>query len=222
MLLGLLCRLDGDAYAQQGGVDLKIDTIVERASAPEQRSGLRDVQVAGLSIEAYGGTRDYFGAFLYLDAHFGGGYQGGFAYRFALLPLGITVHDKNNVVRVGISGGVQLQGVTEHTPFGVLVPIRAAAIFNLGKRVHLNLWASNDFAIADQRKQGSDSALIGDEMQAGVSIRLGKGGEQGGSRSDVTYGSGYFVSGLFAERLGSKFWGLGFGHGMHMNGSGSP
>lgn len=237
VILTLLCHFDGDAKAQgtgtllldttgaknakQGGVDLKIDTIVERADQPEARSGLRDVQVAGLSIEAYGGTSDYFGAFLYLDAHFGAGYQGGFAYRFALLPIGLTLHDKNRVVSLGISGGIQLHGVTEHTPFGVQAPIRAAAILNLGSHLHLNLWASNEFALSDARKQGSDAAFIGDELQAGVSIRIGKGGEKGGRRNGVKFGSGYFVSALYAERLGTKFYGLGIGHGMHMNGSGS-
>jgi hypothetical protein len=213
---------EGVAHAQHGGVDLKIDSIYERAEDPEQVAGLRDAQSAGLSVEAYGGTRDYFGAFIYVDAHFGGGYQGGFAYRFALLPVGITVHDKNHVVTLGVSGGLQLQGVTEHQAFGVQAPIRAAAIFNLGSHLHLHAWASNDFALGTDRREGSETALFGDEMQAGVSLRIGKGGKDGGHRSSVKYGSGYFVSGLFAERFGTRFWGIGIGHGMHMNGSGEP
>ena len=73
-----------------------------------------------------------------------------------------------------------------------------------------------------ERSEGSDTALFGDEMQAGLSLRIGGGGMDGGSHSSVKYGSGYFVSALFAERFGTRFWGVGIGHGMHMNGSGEP
>jgi hypothetical protein len=218
----LLLASHGVAGAQQGGVDLKIDTQVERSDSPELANGLRDTQNAGLSIEAYGGTSDYFGAFLYLDAHFGAGYQGGFAYRFALLPLGITLHDKHHTVSVGVSSGLQLQGVTEHQELGVQAPVRAALILDLGAHLHFNAWASNEFSLSKARKDGSENALFGDEMQAGLSLRVGKSGEKGGSRSEVEYGSGYFLSALYAERLGSTFWGVGIGHGMHMNGSNSP
>lgn len=226
-LIALACTLlllasHGVASAQQGGVDLKIDTQLERSDTPELANGLRDTQTAGLSIEAYGGTSQYYGAFLYLDAHFGAGYQGGFAYRFALLPIGITLHDKHHIVTLGVSGGLQLQGVTEHQPFGVQAPVRAALILDLGQHIHVNFWASNEFSLSKARKEGSENALFGDEMQAGLSLRVGKGGQQGGSRSSVEFGSGYFVSARVAERLGSTFWGLGIGHGMHMNGSGSP
>lgn len=219
---GLLVCLSGNASAQQGGVDLKIDTQVERAERPEVAGGLRLAQSAGLSIEAYGGTSNYYGLFAYIDAHFGAGYQGGFAYRFALLPLGITFHDKHHLVSVGVSSGLQLQGVTEHQPFGVQAPVRAALILNLGEHLRINAWASNEFSLSEGRKNGSSEAFFGDEMQAGLSIRIGRGGEKGGSRNGVEYGSGYFVGGLFSERLGSKFWGLALGHGMHMNGSGRP
>jgi len=218
-LLGAFFGISSSAYAQQGGLLLQIDTEYERATDPSRVQGLRDVQSAGLSIDANGRMgRGHIASSAFLDAHFGAGLQGGFAYRFALLPLGVALYDKEQRVRLSVAGGLMLQGVTDHQPLGFGAPLRASLVVRLGDHLLINVWASQELSLRKVRSGGSEHALFGDEMRAGLVIRVGSSGSKGTGRRSVRYGSGYFVGVLYAERLTTEFWGLTIGHGMNMRG----
>ena len=208
-----------DAQAQQGGLLLQLDTEYERTRAPGQVQGLRDTVTAGLSIDADGSTgHGPLGFSAFLDAHFGAGLQGGFAYRAALLPVGFAVHDRRHIVKLGVTSGFMLQGVTGHQPPGVLAPLRVSLIIRAGDHLLLNAWGTSEFSLRSNRQGDADHALFGDEMRAGLVLRIGRGGKRDEGRQQVLYGSGYFLGALYSERLGTEFWGLTIGHGMDMRG----
>lgn len=216
----VLVAMTGSAWAQEAGLLLKLDTEYERTEAPTAISGLKDVQTVGLSIDAHGrmGTGHVSHA-AFLDAHFGAGWQGGFAYRFSLLPLGLALYDRGQRMILSVAGGISLQGVTAHQPFGVLAPLRVSLISRLGDHVLVDAWATNEISLGNKRDNTPEYALFGDEVRAGFALRLGKSGHEDYGRQQVTYGSGYFVGVEVAERLGTRFWGLSIGHGMNMRGT---
>jgi len=208
------------AHAQEGegSLLLQIDTQYQRTQDATQVRGLRDVQTAGLSIDANGrmGTGRIAHS-AYIDAHFGAGLQGGFAYRFALLPVGFALYDKRQLVILNVASGLMLSGVTEHEPLGVLAPLRVSLISRLGDHVLVNAWAASDFALRKSRRGTPSYAPFGDELRAGITLRAGTSGAMRG-RKKVTFGNGYFVGVLYAERFETAFWGLTIGHGMNMRG----
>ncbi|MCP4448719.1 MAG: hypothetical protein GY811_25795 [Myxococcales bacterium] len=83
-----------------------------------------------------------------------------------------------------------LHGVTEHEHLGVLVPTRVSLISGLGESVLLNLWASNELSLRDNRAGSPQHALFGDELRAGMVVRLGRSGTERGGHQQVSYGSG--------------------------------
>jgi hypothetical protein len=206
------------AQKGEGSLLLQIDTQYQRTQDSTQVRGLRDAQVAGLSIDANGrmGTGRIAHS-AYIDAHFGAGLQGGFAYRFALLPLGFALYDKRQLVILNVASGLMLSGVTAHEPLGVLAPLRVSLISRLGDHVLLNAWAASDFALRKSRRGTPEHAPFGDELRAGITLRAGSSGTMNG-RKKVTFGNGYFVGVLYAERFKTAFWGLTIGHGMNMRG----
>ncbi len=206
------------ARAQSGGLFLQMDTQLERTRQPEKLKGLRDVHSAGMAVDAYGGSA-HIGFAAYLNVHFGGGYQGGFAYRVSLLPVGVALYDRSQTIGLAFATGLQLQGVTGHQVIGVQQPLRADLRVRLGTHLLLDMWASSDVALGTRRDQGSRNAPVGDELQAGASLRIGRGGDRDEGRHSLRYGSGYFVGVLYAERFANEFWGLAIGHGMDMHGS---
>ncbi len=213
----LLCP--PSARAQEGGLLLQIDTEYLRAMDPIQVGGLRDTQVVGLSIDANGRMgHGRIGHSAFIDAHFGAGLQGGFAYRFALLPLGVALYDKSQYVILNVASGFQLSGVTGHQPFGALAPLRVSLISRLGDHLLVNAWAASDIALRNARKGSPANLPFGDELRAGFVLRVGQSGAKGGGRQQVTFGNGYFVGVLYAERFETEFWGLTIGHGMNMRG----
>ncbi len=219
-LLSLLLLTAGDATAQEGGLLLQLDTEYERTKDTNVVSGLRDVQTVGLSIDANGRMgQGHVAHSAFIDAHFGAGLQGGFAYRFALLPIGLALYDKSQHIILSAAGGLMIHGVTAHQPFGVVTPLRISLIARIGDHVLLNAWASNDIALGNERQNNPEHALFGDELRSGVVLRAGRSGKVRGGRQVVTHGSGYFLGVLFSERLGTQFWGLTIGHGMNMRGT---
>lgn len=119
---------------------------------------------------------------------------------------------------LNITSGLQLSGVTEHEPFGVLAPLRVSLISRLGNHLLVNAWAASDIALRKARLGSPEHALFGDELRAGFILRVGRGGSKGSGKRKLTFGSGYFLGVLYAERFKTEFWGLTVGHGMNMHG----
>tara|TARA_R110002073_G_scaffold311038_2_gene481973 strand:- start:1192 stop:1896 length:705 start_codon:yes stop_codon:yes gene_type:complete len=213
LAIALSCFFSSRSNAQAPSVVIQLDTQYELSREPANTAGLRDVQMAGLSIDAYGMRKNY-GLYMFVDAHVGAGLQGGFAYRFACLPFGVSVYDKHQIVSLGLTYGLQVQGVTYHQDFVVQTPIRASIHLRVHRRVLINAWASNEFTLGVRRGMRSDNAPGGDELRTGVNLRIGESRDTDRKRGRVIEGSGYTIGVLYAERLETQFWGVSIGYGV--------
>lgn len=199
-----------------GGLTLKLDTQYERSDDASIAHDSRGTQLVGLSLDAYGGG-EYGGAAIHIDAHFGAGLTGGFAYKFDFQPFGLALyHAKQGAIVLGLTTGIRLQGVTGHQDFGSAVPVRLFLNFKIQPWFHINTWAAIDTSLNESRDRGSQHALWADELRAGLAIRIGPNRTKKMRRGQVSSGSGYFVGTTYSERLGISFWGITVGHGMDM------
>ncbi len=205
--------------APGGGLTLQLDTQYERSSDNLVANDSRGTQQVGLSIEAFGGGQ-YGGASVYVDAHFGVGLTGGFAYSLDFHPLGLALYDaKGGALSLGLTTGIHLQGVTGNQSLGTLVPFRLFLNFKIKPWIAIGAWASSELSLSKTRDAGSSHAGFGDELRTSLVLRVGKNRKKNMGRGDVSSGSGTFVGGTYSERLGISFWGIIVGHGMDMGGN---
>lgn len=214
MAVALLLALgSADAHAidwwkWSAGGALELDARAMQREDETAASGLSETVTAGLGLRGFGGRT--LGIMAGIDARFGGGLQGGFAYDGGLLPVGVALR-LGRVGVVGILAGVNLSGVTGHVPFAVEYPIEARLELGLGRHLHLSGFGRASFiTIADRRQNGAEHAPFGDELRAGVSLRLGRGGR----RHQESWGNGIYVGALYGESLGTRELGLVLGYGI--------
>lgn len=192
--------------------DLEIDARYFRLDAPDTAAQPPDAVLAGFSIVGFAGKKavGYAAAF---DARVGAGLDGGFAYEFALHPVGMGITIAH-VARLLTTFGLGLDGITGHIPVGMRFPLRTTLHLELGRRVHLAGYAQTAWiSFADAREDGAESAPFGDELTVGGYLRIGKGDDQYGQ---MHWGNGYLVGAAYQERLGASqlMFTIGYGIGM--------
>lgn len=188
--------------------DFQLDARYYRYREGSTTAGLSDVMLAGV------GTRGAVGwpAFGFrggLDARFGAGLEGGFAYDADLLPIGVAA-PISSPVRVGLITGIATSGVTRRIPFTFAFPAELVAEADLGWSLFVAVWVRPSWVLTDARKDGSKLAPFTDELEAGALLRIGKGGEDYG----VRWGNGFFLGMSYKEELGTSALGVLFGHSL--------
>ncbi|HUH02017.1 MAG TPA: hypothetical protein VML75_08465 [Kofleriaceae bacterium] len=197
-----------DWWKWSAGGALELDARAMQREDETAAAGLSETVTAGLGLRGFGGRT--LGIMAGVDARFGGGLQGGFAYDGGLLPLGVGLR-LGGFGLLGVLAGVNLSGVTGHVPFAVEYPIEARLELDLGRRVHLSGFGRASFiTVADARQNGAEHAPFGDELRAGVTLRVGRGGQ----RHQESWGNGIYVGALYGESLGTRELGLVIGYGI--------
>lgn len=188
---------------------LELDTRWMHAEEPVA-GDLEDVATAGLRLRTFAG-KTVVGYMAGIDLHLGAALQGGFAYDANLYLLGVGV-ELGGHVSLGVLAGGGLSGVTAREPFALQAPIELVVALAPHRRVRLHGWARASFvALADRRQNGSEAAPFGDELEAGLALRLGRGDRDHMQR----WGNGYFLAALYGERQGATWAGLAVGYGLH-------
>jgi hypothetical protein len=186
-----------------------MDLQVSQRDDPAAAGGLEQTGLAGVGMRFYGGKR--VGLFAGLDARFGAGAQGGFAYDAAFLPVGGGVQ-LGPTLLFGVASGVAVSGVTDHVGFAVELPVEARLLLSLGHHVQLTTWGRVGWiAGEDARQSGSENAPLGDELRAGATIRFGRGDTR---RRTERWGNGIYVGVTYGERLMTREVGLVIGYGI--------
>jgi hypothetical protein len=150
-----------------------------------------------------------------LDLELGGGFDGGFAYDVALgAGVGQTFAGS---LAAGLTIGVGTDGVTgDRVPAALRVPVELFVTGNVGPYNHFILWGRNSFAfLADERDEGADLALFGDEASLGVGIGFGKND----MRLSHIQGSGPMIALEYSQRLGTSMIGLVLAYSTFSHGS---
>ncbi len=179
--------------------DVDLDARYAHARDEEGAAEASDTLVAGVALSGFAG-KGVIGYVAGLDAHFGGGLDGGFAYEFDLHPVGLGL-SFGHVLRLGVTVGLGVHGLTGRIPFAIQFPLQASLDVNLGRRVHLSAWVTSKWiTFADGRQDGSASLPFGDELSSGVFLRLGKGGRQ----FQADWGNGYYLGVTYDERMGTS------------------
>lgn len=185
---------------------LALDLSGYHLSTPEPTDAL----LAGLGARGAVGSR-FFGYRAGLDARFGPGLQGGFAYDTSLLPLGFSL-PLTYMFSLGISAGIGANGVTGRIPATARVPIELALQFHLTRGILVGLWLTPAYTFANARKDGSTSLTWTDEFDAGFLLRFGKGNQT----RDMIWGNGTYVAVQYGERFGARLGGFAVGHALDL------
>jgi hypothetical protein len=197
------------AYGQSGGFGGQLNTQFVRG---DESSGRPDLVTLGAQAEIDVG-KPIGGIYLFGEAHVGAALAGGVAYRLAALPFGAAIHDRGRRFFLGLTYGFQIQGVTSHEDFVVQAPLRLALRVRPHSRVLLSAWASSEFTLGEERDE-KDAFGPGAELRTGLNLRLGKEHCNPKGCSCDGFACGLYVGLLYAERLGTKFWGLTLGYGV--------
>ena len=209
-VLGLLVVTFGRGAAADTpyGWSFQLDGRYERYRDASDSDGLHDVVMAGLGTRGAIGFSAA-GLALGFDAHLGAGIQGGFAYDAAVYPFGVALPIRSPI-RARVLGGVGTSGVTEHVPLTVSFPLELGVQANLGWNLWLGVWARPSWVTASARLHGSELLGFADEVEIGLALRLGKGGESFRTR----WGNGLFFGAYHGERLGTSVLGFMIGHAL--------
>lgn len=194
------------------GASLNYEARVTHAEDPDALADVTQVATAGVSSRALAGKRDRRAAFAAgFDFQFGGGIGGGFAYEFDFYPLGLATR-LGERGHFGVVAGVGLSGLTDRIDFAMQFPVEAFLEFELGRRIRVLAYGSSRWvASSEARTGGVDAIPFGDEFNAGLGIRWGKRRDQ----HRAAMGNGYYVGGLYQERLGVRFYGATIGYNLN-------
>jgi hypothetical protein len=194
-----------------GGATVAYDARYTRASDGDAIGDLTEIAEAGLVLRGVG-SKAGVGLAAQLDFHLGGGLDGGFAYELDLLPVGYGANLGRRVI-AGIMIGAGFSGVTDRVPFAWQYPVEVFVETDLGKRFHLSVFSRAAFiGGADERQNGADNALFGDETSLGVALRFNRRHERYGYKA----GNGYYVGAVWNRRMDVDFTGVSVGYGIHM------
>ncbi len=207
-------QADAQPFRDWGfGATLSYEARVASAEDPDALADVTQIATAGVASRAFAGKRRrrlaYAAGF---DFQFGGGVSGGFAYEFDLLPLGLAIR-LGDRAHVGVVTGVGFSGLTGHIDFAMQFPVEAFLEFELGSRLRVMSWGSSRWVASSEARTGGVDALpFGDEFVAGVGVRWGVRRDQ----HQAVMGNGYYVGGLYQERLGVRFYGATIGYNLNV------
>jgi hypothetical protein len=185
---------------------------IETSYAPDPEP-LDDTSVlvaGGMSMRVLGEANPI-GLFGGFDLALGGG--GGFLYELqSLFGVGVPIGSR---IAVGLASGPGIDGVTGGVvDFGVPIPIELYLSLDVATWLGVTLWARDGWVLAsDERDDGSETALFGDEASAGITLAFAPLAERTsmGAYSDERLG---LEIGFGArELLGTRLYELRLGWG---------
>lgn len=163
----------------------------------ERPNGLRNVETFVLSERTLlGRTVAYCAG---LDAHVGGSDTGA-AYGATLYALGLGVRAGRGAF-VAACGGVGGDRIVGSVPFGARFPAEILLGFPLGPFRPTAFARASWIANASERRHGSPTVYAFDELEAGLSIRLGR---QRRYWTTVNAGNGFALGVVYRELMGAR------------------
>jgi hypothetical protein len=164
-------------------------------------SGLHNIETAALASRLLIGRQLAYSAGL--DAHVGGSDTGA-AYGATLYPVGIGLRGERGTF-VSLSGGVGVDRVIGSVPTGTLFPADVSVGFPLGPLRPMAWMRGTWIAGAPGRRHGSTLTSAVDELEAGLSVRIGK---QQRYWMEMNAGGGPAIGVFYREFMGARALGL--------------
>lgn len=195
-----------------GGAQLtyELATLHEVAHDTMAPPPLRDAVLAGVRLHGFvGGAR--LGYHVGLDLAAGGTMRAGsFAYDVSIFPFGLAVRFAETSF-ITLGAGVGASGAVVTIDDAVTFPLEMRFELGRGFRVLGRVRASY-LGGAPGRKDGGVTLGIGDELEAMLGLRLGRGYDDYGFPT----GNGYFIGATAREALGARFVGVIIGYSIDM------
>lgn len=136
--------------------------------------------------------------------------DGGFAYDVSLFPFGVALRFAETSF-VTLGAGIGASGAVGTLDDAVTFPLEAR--FEIGRGVRLLGRARLTFLDgAPSRDDGTVTVSAGDELEAMLGVRLGRGYDDHGFPT----GNGYFIGATVRESLGARFAGVVIGYALDM------
>jgi hypothetical protein len=141
------------------------------------------------------------------DFDFGSTNTGGFLYDFSMYPFGVAV--EGGGARVGLVVGGGLSGITgDRIGLAWQIPVETFLTITAGKTIALSAWGRSQWVFReDPRQSGSDNALFGDELRAGLSLEILLADD----KKEPSLRRGLSISLMYGELMGTKTIGVGIG-----------
>lgn len=119
----------------------------------------------------------------------------------------------------GVSSGPGIDGITSVVPFGLVFPVELWMGWDLFEWMNVSAWGQNAWVLAaDDRQSGSEHALFGDELSAGLALVLG---DRGGYSTYTQRREGWMFGAGYRELMGTEMFELRLGYaGVHADFSG--
>jgi len=202
---GLMDRLDGAAWLHYEVTALH-DVEDTGAAGP----GAREIVLAGARLHGIFGTGFPILYHVGFDLAVGvTARDAGAAYDVAVFPVGAAVRVGNRTllaVGAGVGGLGAIGGLDDAVTFPVELTAEAGGRVRVLARVR-TAWV----AAAKGRHDGAPSAPFGDEVDALLGLRVGKGVE-----GEWPGGDGYFVAASYRELEGARFVGVTIGYSIDL------
>jgi hypothetical protein len=134
----------------------------------------------------------------------------GFAYDVSLIPIGVALRFFETSF-IAIGAGVGASGAVGTLDDAVTFPLEAR--FEVGRGIRVLGRARVTYLdSAPGRENGGVTLGLGDELEAMLAVRLGKGYDE----HSFPTGNGYFIGATVREALGARFAGLVIGYSVDM------
>ncbi|HEY1556988.1 MAG TPA: hypothetical protein VGF94_19270 [Kofleriaceae bacterium] len=191
-------------------------TVLDRV---EHDASVKQIGLAGARLHGVFGHGHVFAFHAGLDLAAGGTVgQGGFAYDVAFMPFGVALRPSERSV-IALGTGVGAMGGVPSLDGAVTLPIDLTAEVGDGRvrllargRVSYVAGAASRADGAPSLSTGPESSLLGDELEAMLGVRIGRGYHEYGFNS----GNGYFVAASYRELEGARFAGVTFGYSIDL------
>lgn len=185
-------------------LDLSMRLGYARVLDPQRVGGMTNQGTFSLRTRALVGRRvAWCGG---LDGELGGA-ETGLVYGVALHALGLAGRwGRGNVV--ALSGGAGVSGASGAIPFALRLPAELSVALSLGP-VRLSAWAGLAWTpLEDARMKSSSWLTIADEVDAGLSLRIGR---QRPYWNTVSAGAGPSIGVAYREFMGTRSLGVTLG-----------
>lgn len=189
-------------------VDVGLTLELGHVAEPERLDGTSKTAALGTTLRGMGEANPI-GLFGGVDWSLG--YAGGFLYGLQLLGgVGVPI---GRDVAVGLASGPGIDGVTGGViPFGVRFPLELYVALDVTSLVYAAAWARQGWVLAaEARDDGSEHALFGDELAAGLTLGFGSRERRGYTGNRV----GPVVGFAYRELMGTATYQLVLGLGAH-------
>ncbi len=194
-----------------GAADAFIYARYARAARGTSIDGLTDLATVGLDAHGFFGRR--FGFCFALGFDLGGGVDGTFAYGAHLSPAGFGIAIGSSGYLMGLIG-VGFDGATARIPLSATLPAELDLAFDVAHHTRIGMNAGIDWVTNDSRANGARQLGVGDELDLGTFVRIGRSKDE----SRFHTGRGYFFRVDRKGQMGTSF--LGFSIGLELDASG--